>query len=138
MKHIKRISAFLLTAILALGLFAPLAHAAPDGNTAIVDAGGANGIFEVLLGGAWTPLSVPFWIEENGGNVSFCLESNKSAPEGDGYSMSEALYSEYVQTGVRAILLHGFPNDSGGLSETEARYATQAAIWTWSAILITV
>ena len=32
---------------------------------------------------------------------------------GDGYRMSQALYSPNVLKGVRAILLHGYPNVQG-------------------------
>jgi len=129
MKHYKKLLAILLTAMLALGLFAPLAHAAPDGSAGIVLTDWHTGMMQILAG-IWQSLPVPFWNEAGSGAVSYCLESDKDPPDGEGYGMTGALYSDDVQKGIRAILLHGFPNDSGGLTEIEARYATQAAIWT--------
>jgi TQXA domain-containing protein len=128
MKHYKKLLAILLTAMLALGLFAPLAHAAPEGDATIVLTGWHTGILQVLAG-FWQPLPVPFWNEASDGAVAYCLDSDLDSPDGDGYSMTGDLFSEDVQRGIRAILLHGYPNDCGGLTETEARYATQTAIW---------
>ncbi|MCL2299917.1 MAG: SpaA isopeptide-forming pilin-related protein, partial [Firmicutes bacterium] len=81
---------------------------------------------------AWGVLTVPFWITAtSGGNIAYCLESNKHQPWGDDYHVSSALYSEHVLAGVRAILLHGYPNEWGDLELVEVWAATQAAIWTW-------
>ncbi|MDR2686708.1 MAG: Cys-Gln thioester bond-forming surface protein, partial [Oscillospiraceae bacterium] len=130
----KRIISFLIAALLAFGVAAPLAHAAPADNINIIGMGGDTGIFEYDYGDpehTMIPLTVPFFMETNDGNIAFCLESDKSQPMGDGYNISQAFYSENVQRGVRAILLHGLPNDDGGLEMTAAWYATQVAIWTW-------
>jgi len=130
-KHIQHFLSFLLAALLAFGTAAPLAYAAPDNNLDIYSVGGADDIFEFYNGLKWDGLTVPFWIELNDGNHAFCLESDKSQPFGDGYSVSQAFYNASVQRGIRAILLHGFPNGLGGLTETQAHYATQVAIWSW-------
>ena len=131
MKHTKRILSILLAAMLVLGLFAPAAHAAPSDNLQILSAGGGTGIFEFYNGLEWGPLTVPFFVDITEGNHAFCLESDKEQPFGDGYSVSQAFYSASVQKGIRAILLYGYPNVLGGLTEIEAQYATQAAIWTF-------
>jgi len=137
MKHIKRILSILIAALLAFG-FVPVAHAATSGDIQILGMGGDEGIFEFFNGSQWKSLTVPFWRSLPDGNYAFCLESHKEQPMGDNYNLSGALYSENVLAGVRSILLYGFPNKFGALTEDEAHYATQAAIWTWSAILIAV
>ena len=132
MKHIKRILSVLIAALLAFGIAAPAAQAAPDTDTGIVQIGNQIGLFEILHSGSWVDLPVPFWITtEDDPSIAFCLESDKDQPKGDNYSVSQAIYSPNVLKGIRAILLHGFPNDFGGLSGVEAWYATQVAIWTW-------
>jgi len=131
MKHTKRILSILIAALLAFGIAIPSAYAAPDNDTLIFSVGGDTGIFEIYNGQEWKALTVPFWMEAGDGSWAFCLESHKEQPMGDNYSMSSALYSANVLRGVRAILLYGFPNVLGGLTETQAHYATQAAIWTW-------
>ncbi len=132
MKYIKRILGFLLAAMLAFSVAVPAAHAESDPNTQIITIGGDNSSLEYFNGLVWNPLVVPFWITmTNGGNISYCLESNKTQPTGEGYHVSQALYSDNVLSGVKAILLYGYPNDHGGLNTTQAWYATQAAIWTW-------
>ena len=132
MKHTKRILSFLLAALLAFGVAIPAAHAAPDDSTQIMTIGGDDSIFEYFNGLQWNAMVVPFWFaSSNGGNIAFCLESNKTQPTGDGYHISSALYSENVLAGVRSILIYGYPNNLGGLTETQCWYATQVAIWTW-------
>jgi TQXA domain-containing protein len=64
-------------------------------------------------------------------NIAYCLESDKEQPSGEGYSAAGALYNTAVINGIQTILMHGYPNANGGLSDAEARYATQFAIWSW-------
>jgi len=135
MKNLKRILSTFLAVLLAFCVAIPTAHAAPDNSTGIDTISGERGIFEVDYGPPWYglyPLTVPFWVTtDSSGSVAYCLESDQDQPWGDGYGVSQALFDETVSKGIRAILLHGMPNDCGGLTEREARYATQTAIWTW-------
>ena len=131
MKNHRKLLLILFAALLALGLFAPLAHAAPWNNTFITCTGSETGIFEIFGESDWQPLPIPFWGETSSRSIAYCLESGKSPPNCDSYSVSQALYDETVTRGIRAILLHGFPNGLGGLTETQAHYATQVAIWSW-------
>ena len=140
MKHSKRILSILLAVMLALGLLAPAAQAAPPASARIIGVGGDTGIFEVYYSNTWNPLNVPFWRIENEFALAFCLESDADAPVagGSSYNVTAAMYNNTVVNGLRAILMHGAPNDTGGLQAGQAWYATQAAVWTWSAILIAV
>jgi len=136
MKHSKKILSILLAAVLAVGIFIPASgymtgSSGPGSNTQIIGIGGDTGIFEIFNGQEWIALTVPFWLDAIGGNPAFCLESNRDQPQGDGYRISNALYSENVMRGVRAILVRGFPNDYRGLEMNMAWYVTQVAIWTY-------
>jgi len=133
MKQFKRVFSLFTAALLIFGIAAPAVYAVPGSDTSIITISGAAGIFEFDYGDpghTMMSLTVPFW-ETAGGSTAFCLESDQHQPEGDSYHMSESLYSEVVAKGIRAILLHGVPNSNGGLGTTEARYATQTAIWSW-------
>jgi len=130
MKYSKRILSILLAALLTLSIAAlPPARAAPGDEIRIVNVGSGR-ILETFVEGAWWAMPVPFWASGDG-SVAYCLESDKDSPINDGYGMAEALYNESVSRGIRAILLHGWPNDDGGLDPTAARCATQAALWSW-------
>ena len=131
MKHTKRIFSFLVAALLIFGIAAPLAHAAPSEDIQILSMGGDEGIFEIFNGLEWKSLTVPFFMDITDGNVAFCLESEKSQPFGDSYSVSQAFYSASVLAGVRSIIIYGYPNNRGGLTEAQCWYATQTAIWTF-------
>jgi len=131
MKHFKRILSILLAAMLVIGLAIPVAHAAPGSNVRIIGVGGDEGIFEVYYSGAWHSLSVPYWRIQDRFALAFCLESDATAPHDEGYSIAAAMYNTATVNGIKAILLHGAPNDTGGLQAGQAWYATQTAIWTW-------
>ena len=131
MKHFKRVLSILLAAMLVFGIAIPVAHAAPGNNVRIIGVGGDVGIFEVYYSGAWHPLNVPYWRIQDQFALAFCLESDADAPIDEGYRISAAMYNTTVVNGIKAILLHGAPNDTGGLQAGQAWYATQAAIWTW-------
>ena len=135
MKHIKRTFSILLAALLAFGIAVPAAQAAP-GTHVQIDHDGVTteGWFLVDLTEtleSWTPLNVSLFREHATGNMAFCLTSDAAPPDGDSYSINEALYNANVLNGIKAILLHGAPSNTGGLSLAAARYATQIALYVW-------
>ena len=131
MKHLKRILGIFLSALLVFGVAIPTAYAAPGSNVNIVGVGGDTGVFEVFYSGAWHPLNVPYWRIQDQFALAFCLESDATAPTNDGYNIAVAMYNTATVNGLKAILLHGAPNDTGGLQTGQAWYATQVAIWVW-------
>ena len=131
MKHTKRILSILLAAMLVFSVAIPTVYAAPGSHVNIVGVGGDTGIFEVYYSSAWHPLNVPYWRIQDQFALAFCLESDATAPTNDSYSIAAAMYNTTVQNGLKAILLHGAPNATGGLQAGQAWYATQTAIWTW-------
>lgn len=69
------------------------------------------------------------------GQVAYCLQTNYNSPNNSGYSSTSGwqYYDEVTIRGLQAILEHGYPNDTGGFSADEARYATANAIRFWLA-----
>ena len=65
------------------------------------------------------------------GKVAYCADSSKTTPYDKVYNKS----GNYNDDVIRSILYHGYPNNASGLmqkhkiSESEARYYTQVAIW---------
>lgn len=85
--------------------------------------------------GTWKDIQTPsHWIVETG-EVAYCLQTNKDTPYGSGYSTVDgsAYYSQYVLTGLQAILENGYPVSTGGYAADEARYATANTIRFWLA-----
>ena len=133
MKHFKRILSIFIAVMLVFGIAIPAVHAAPGSHVNIVGVGGDEGIFEVFYSGAWHPLSVPYWRIQDRFALAFCLESDADSPHDEGYNQTaeSAFANATVRNGIKAILLHGAPNDTGGLQAGQAWYATQTAIWVW-------
>ena len=79
--------------------------------------------------GTWVDLQTPGHATSDG-QVAYCLQTSKDNPYNAAYSSVEGeyVYDEYILTGLKAILTHGYPADNGGFSDLEARYATANAI----------
>ena len=79
--------------------------------------------------GTWVDLQTPGHATSDG-QVAYCLQTSKDNPYNAAYTSidGEYVYDEYVLTGLKAILTHGYPADNGGFSDLEARYATANAI----------
>ena len=62
-------------------------------------------------------------------------QTNYNSPNNSGYSSTSGwqYYDETTIRGLQSILEHGYPNDDGGFSADEARYATANAIRFWLA-----
>ena len=137
----KKSISFLLAIIMVVSIFSSTGitsvHAAPGGNPDIYIYGGwgLDGAFEYRRNdnGEWDTLTCPYWRTSDTGSISFCLESNQESPNWESYHAvdSFAVYSSRTLNGIKAILLHGYPSDLGGLSDDEAHYATQLALWSW-------
>ncbi|MCR1952745.1 Cys-Gln thioester bond-forming surface protein, partial [Clostridium sp. DSM 100503] len=86
---------------------------------------GNSGLGIQLISGIIAP---PITID---GEVAYCLNLYKNFPVGNNYPSG----NPYENTKIRAVLYHGYPvNASGlqkkyGISDSEARYYTQVAVW---------
>ena len=85
--------------------------------------------------GVWTAIGTPAHYINETGQVAYCLQTNYNSPNNSGYSSTSGwqYYDETTIRGLQAILEHGYPNDDGGFSADEARYATANAIRFWLA-----
>ena len=105
-------------------------------DNAIVSSGTMYSYFQTFSSkGTWVDVSTPsHWITETG-EVAYCLQTSKDSPYNSGYHTVEGsdYYSDYVLTGLYAILENGYPVTTGGFSNEEARYATANAIRFWCA-----
>ena len=99
-------------------------------DSAVITTGTMYSYFQTYnTSGAWVDLQTPGHATSDG-QVAYCLQTSKDNPYNAAYSSidGEAVYDEYVLTGLKAILTHGYPADNGGFSDLEARYATANAI----------
>lgn len=85
--------------------------------------------------GVWTGVGTPTHTIVQTGAPAYCLQTEYTSPSGGGYTTTDPCYYYDAATiyGLQAILEHGYPNDDGGYSEEEARYATANAIRFWLA-----
>lgn len=92
-------------------------------------------MFDYNGGSGWNTLDTPehYVSGSSPEQVAYCLQHRKSSPNNAAYSDSDILgtYSSRVQTGLRIILENGYPYSTGGLTATEARYATANAVRFW-------
>ena len=118
--------------ILIFSIFPHAAYA----DTAVITSGTMYSYFQTYnTSGTWVDLQTPaHWITATG-EVAYCLQTSKDNPYNGGYYSidGEEVYDDYVLTGLRAILTHGYPADSGGFDAQAARYATANAIRFWLA-----
>ena len=105
-------------------------------DTAVITSGTMYSYFQTYnTSGTWVDLQTPaHWITATG-EVAYCLQTSKDNPYNGGYYSidGEEVYDDYVLTGLRAILTHGYPANSGGFDDQAARYATANAIRFWLA-----
>ncbi len=89
----------------------------------------------------WNPLLTPLHFESSSknptpssGNVAYCLEHKKDFPLGnETYKHFDptSIYNRKTLTGLQVIMQRGYPAADGGLSASEARYATANALRAW-------
>ena len=127
MKH--RMCRVLLCLVLTFALLLPMTVGALADTTIGTDASRPE-YFEAL-GGSYNPLKTPYHYDKTTGNVAYCLEHKKDSPSSSAAYTDfdpSALWGHNTVTGIQAIVDHGYPNSTGGLSEEQAHYATANAI----------
>ena len=126
----------LLALFCAFLFFAMLLAPAVYAESAVITSGTMYSYFETYSSqGVWVDIQTPaHWITDTG-EVAYCLQTSKDNPSYSSYSTidGDAVYDEYVLTGLRAILNNGYPADNGGFDDQQARYATANAIRFWMA-----
>ncbi len=132
MKKKKRIAIIVSAALIVLMismLFMSTALAVNISSRSVTD------MFDYNGGSGWKSLDTPehYVAGSSPEQVAYCLQHRNSSPNNSAYNDSDILssYSSRVQTGLRIILENGYPYATGGLTATEARYATANAIRFW-------
>ena len=132
MKH--RMCRVLLCLVLTFALLLPMTVGALADTTIGTDASRPE-YFEALGGsGSYNPLKTPYHYDKTTGNVAYCLEHKKDSPSSSAAYTDfdpSALWGHNTVTGIQAIVDHGYPNSTGGLTEEQAHYATANAIRAW-------
>ena len=131
----KRIISSVMISVMILLSFTT-AYATPPAHPHIESGTAAEGgnYFQYLSSSGWKDLKTPpHWVVETG-EVAYCVDHKADSPNGnETYSAfnPQALYSSRTYYGLLAILKAGYPYKTGGLSATQARYATANAIRAW-------
>ncbi|HMM32634.1 MAG TPA: CARDB domain-containing protein, partial [Clostridia bacterium] len=116
--------------LVALILFASSALAAVSVGTR-----NTTHMFDYNGGSGWSDLKTPehYIVGTSPEQVAYCLQHKNDSPSNSSYNDSDILgtYSARVQTGLRIIFENGYPYSTGGLTATEARYATANAVRFW-------
>ena len=125
-----RVFALVLAVVMLVMAFPGVAGAAP---TTVRRENTVSGYIEVF-NGSWNSMEVREYRTAEG-NVAYCIQHNVTGPGtgGNAYgdmNPSEQL-SDYQLKGIYAILLHGYPNSNGGMSDEAGRYVTGLAIRCW-------
>ena len=118
----------LFCAILIFTMALPVAAYA---DTAVVTSGTMYSYFQTYgSNGVWKDIQTPsHWITSTG-EVAYCLQTSMDQPYNSSYSTVDGsyYYSDYVLTGLMAILQNGYPSTNAGFTDEQARYATANAI----------
>jgi len=92
-------------------------------------------MFDYNGGSGWADLKTPehFVVGSSPEQIAYCLQHRNDSPSNSPYNETDILgsYSARVQTGLRIIFENGYPYAAGGLTATEARYATANAVRFW-------
>lgn len=131
MQRYRKIVCLALAVLMLLGLMSPALAA----STVITNQDNSYDYFEYYgSNGEWNDLNTPYHYD-SAGNLAYCVEHKKDPPSSGGTSYSDfdpsAIFSGSTITGIQAILDHGYPVSSGGLSSAEAHYATANALRAW-------
>ncbi len=133
---LRKIMSSILIMILILMSFTT-AYATPPSHPHIGSGSNADGGFYFEYygsSGTWKDLNTPpHWVVETA-EVAYCVDHKADSPSGnETYSAfdPQELYSSTTYYGLLAILKAGYPYKTGGLSASQARYATANAIRAW-------
>ncbi len=131
MQRYRKIVCLALAVLMLLGLMSPALAA----STVITNQDNSYDYFEYYgSNGEWNDLNTPYHYD-SAGNLAYCIEHKKDPPSSGGTSYSDfdpsTIFSGSTITGIQAILDHGYPVSSGGLSSAEAHYATANALRAW-------
>ena len=118
----------LFCAILIFTLMLPLTAYA---DTAVVTTGTMYSYFQTFgSNGTWKDIQTPsHWLTATG-EVAYCLQTSMDPPYNSSYSTVDGsyYYSDYILTGLLAIVQNGYPTTNAGFTDEQARYATANAI----------
>lgn len=83
--------------------------------------------------GTWRDTGTPLHLINETGYIAYCLQTAMDSPNNSGYTKIYwwDMYSSKVANGIFAIVTNGYPNNTGGFSTEEARYATANALRFW-------
>lgn len=130
MKRFRQSLCLLLACFMLLGIVTPAMAA----STVITNDDNSYDYFEYYNSEGWHDLNTPYHYD-SAGNLAYCIEHEKDPPSSGGTSYSDfdpsAIFSGSTITGIQAILDHGYPVSTGGLSAAEAHYATANALRAW-------
>jgi uncharacterized surface anchored protein len=90
--------------------------------------------FEYYRDGTWNDLNTIMYLDTVDGEIGYCVEHEAKPPrESIDYTPFDpaTMFTGTTMTGIQAILNHGYPAFSGGLSDDDAFYATANAIRFW-------
>lgn len=129
MNTIKHILCFALALISVLGVALPALAL----TTTITDEDIPYDFFEYRKEGSWRDLNTPVHRDASG-NYAYCIEHMKDPPSSSTEYTdfnAAAVFNSTTITGIQAIIDHGYPVSTGGLSGSKAHYATANAIRFW-------
>jgi|GEM_PF-1366529 len=74
-------------------------------------------------------LEVGFYSIQGTGEIAYCVDADALGPGGNTYVPNESgITDARYLSAIQAVIQHGYPYQTNGLSVDDARYATQAAI----------
>jgi uncharacterized surface anchored protein len=126
---LKRILCFVLALLTVLSMALPTLAI----TTTITDEDIPYDFFEYSKDGSWHDLNTPVHRDASG-NYAYCIEHMKDPPSNSTQYTdfnAASVFSSTTITGIQAILDHGYPVSTGGLSGSKAHYATANAIRFW-------
>ena len=107
-------------------LLPALPAAAETGTVSTIN---TTNLFDSYRGnGRWSELKTPKH-RLNEKYVVYCLQHKKASPKGHRYDLTDQMhnFSLRVRNGLQIILENGYPSNTGGLSASQAEYATTNA-----------
>lgn len=118
--------------------FIPLNHVLADwtipNDIVVIDSTGASTIAYFANSYGYGQVTNLFYVEGHANTIAYCIDAEAEGPGGTSYTMNDSAIDATYRDGLARISQAGYPNAgwaSYGISDTEAQYATQAAIHWW-------